>query len=141
MVIKNKGMFFISLLVITTTYSWGQKVSQRLIGITNKSIKFRIIKTPTIILDSARVNLSQTLVDVVLSKSSEERVKKLKAEDWISLLSNSSTDWAANLCLYEIYKRDAVLLRADRGRGYWVNCCKEKDIVYWRSLFKTLQLQ
>ena len=99
----------------------------------NKSIKFRVIHTPTKLLDSNKIEISQTLIEVYLPKSSLKKIESLKLTDWIELLSDVNTDWATCLYLYDRYKRDASQLDIKGGRKFWVRCCKKHDIIYWEE--------
>lgn len=119
------------LLIFFCINIYAQSFKQKKI-INNKTLSFKVIRTPTKILDSNKVELSQTLIKVYFKKGIEKKIKGLQFEEWISLLSDEDTDWAANLCLYDIYKRDASFLKIDKGRSYWKKCCKENDLAFWK---------
>ncbi len=61
----------------------------------------------------------------------------LNAKEIIKYLYDDETDWAANLLLYQIYKKDAWLIYSlVKSRDIWVECCKNEDIKYWEDLLK-----
>jgi len=97
----------------------------------NDSIKFTILKTQTKLLDSNKVSLSQEFIKVKLSDSEKRKFRKMKPAQWLILLNDDKTDWAANLCLYDLYKKDAAVFKIVRTREQWRKCCKEQDIIFW----------
>jgi len=106
--------------------------------IDNKNIEYRIIKTPTILLDSNRVELSKTYISVVLTDSARSKLKCISYNEWMTLLFDKYTDWAANLCLHDVFKKDAPLYRLDMNREKWIDCCNLVDIKYWKVNLRSL---
>jgi len=104
--------------------------------VNNKEVNYRIFKTPTRFLDSNKIILSETLVKVLTKQSVRRKISKLKYEDWMRLLDNENTDWAANIWLYDINKKDATILQVYGDRLSWVSCCRLNDIDYWTKVLK-----
>jgi hypothetical protein len=102
----------------------------------NNSINYRIIISPTMLLDSNRIEISRTLVKVVLSKSQRNKIKKFSYEEWIVLLKNNYSDWAANLCLYDIFERDASFFNDVDSRDIWIKRSKSADVTYWEDYLR-----
>jgi hypothetical protein len=102
--------------------------------INNATIQYSELRTGFKLIDSNKVELAQYFIEVELSDSLRNEIKKLAYKDWIALLCDVNTDWAANLCLYDLYKRDAVVARLFlKKRSEWIKCCKAKEIEYWKS--------
>lgn len=68
----------------------------------------------------------------IKSEKMWERFKLIKVEEWLCLLTNQATDWAANLILYQLHERDALLFKKIKKREDWVKGMKERDIAYWK---------
>jgi len=49
-------------------------------------------------------------VRVKLSADEDSLIRTIKKEQWMQLLQNSATDYAANALLYSLYNRDAIVL-------------------------------
>ena len=68
------------------------------------------------------------------------RVKLTPKQDsrraWLSLLNDETTDYAANILLYYIYNRDAIVLLYNRSIREWRAAMKEDDILYWEQKLK-----
>ena len=61
------------------------------------------------------------------------RIKVLAAEQWLCLLNNPKSDWAANLILYQLYEKDAILFSKIKKREDWIGFRKDEDIEYWKT--------
>lgn len=129
----NKNLILIIASAIFFICCQAQPALQKTEFPNNKAIKFRIITTPIKLLDSNRIEPSQTLVEVYIDQNIKSGFEKLSYEDWIKLLSDENTDWAANLFLYDFYKRDASYLEVRKGRKFWKRCCKESEVVFWKK--------
>lgn len=73
------------------------------------------------------VDLSQTQIGIV---------KKIDYATWMMLLNDDKTDWAANLILYYLYDRDAILFSLGKKRDAWCVVQKHDDIQYWMRTIK-----
>ena len=60
-------------------------------------------------------------------------IRTIKKEQWLQLLQNSATDYAANALLYSLYNRDAIVLLCHRDIEDWRMSMKEDDINYWKG--------
>lgn len=69
-------------------------------------------------------------VCVKLSADEDSLIRTIKKEQWMQLLQNSATDYAANALLYSLYNRDAIVLLAHRDIEDWRMSMKEDDINY-----------
>ena len=67
------------------------------------------------------------------SLNNRKKLKKVKINDWMVLLESKNTDWAANLYLYSLFKRDATQFEVVKTKEEWRNCCKEKDLEFWKK--------
>ena len=76
-------------------------------------------------------------VRVKLTDKQKSIVKKIEKEMWRHLLSDKKTDFAANLILYDIYDKDAILLF---GLGNnirdWRKNLKRDDTLFWLKKLK-----
>ena len=64
-------------------------------------------------------------------------VKSIKKDEWIELLLNNKTDWAANLILYDLYERNAVVFNTViKSRKDWVTVSKDTDVSYWEEFLR-----
>lgn len=101
--------------------------------IDNNRINWRIITIPASFPDSNTIQISQTLIEVDIPTSVRNELLKYTYEDWVILLSGTSTDFAANLSLYDLSKRDASFFDPGIKRDTWRKCCKETDIKFWKK--------
>ena len=64
-------------------------------------------------------------------------IKSINKEEWIKLLLNNKTDWAANLILYDLYKKNAVVFNTViKSRKDWINVSKDTDVSYWKEFIR-----
>lgn len=64
-------------------------------------------------------------------------IKQINRNQWMRLLKDSKSDWAANIILYSMYKRSAGIFRvAVKTRDNWVENNMKADIAYWDSFLK-----
>lgn len=75
-------------------------------------------------------------VIVELNKKHNSIVKKISKESWLKLLNNNCTDFAANLLLYSMYNKDALILSKNDSIESWRKYLKEDDLVYWSKHLK-----
>jgi hypothetical protein len=103
----------------------------------NSSIKYQILYIGPQLLDSSKATPSKYLIRVRLNNSERKTVKSFDKAEWIKLLLNDKSDWAANLTLYDLYHKDAILYNTViKSRADWVRVNKEKDISYWKTFLK-----
>ena len=54
---------------------------------------------------------------------------------WVTHLSDSTSDWATNLILYDLYKKDAMQFVYFKDRERWLSI-KNEEINYWKETLK-----
>ena len=84
------------------------------------------------------VPISNICYRVVVSLREEEEniVKKINREEWIFLLQQNTSDWAANLILYGLYDKDAFILSRNNSKELWKQYLKLDDVKYWDRIIK-----
>ena len=75
-------------------------------------------------------------VCIKLSNKEDSIIKTIKRETWLSLLQDSTTDYATNALLYSLYERDAIVLLYHRDINDWRLSMKESDLIYWKKHIK-----
>lgn len=75
-------------------------------------------------------------VRVKLTPKQDSIIVRMKRREWLSLLNDETTDYAANILLYYIYNRDAIVLLYNRSIREWRAAMKEDDILYWEQKLK-----
>ena len=73
--------------------------------------------------------IETNIKDVVLWK----RIKSLPTEQWLCLLNNPKSDWVANLILYQLYEKEAILFSQIKKREDWIGFRRDEDIAYWKT--------
>lgn len=64
-------------------------------------------------------------------------IKDIKRDQWLSLLRNDQSDWAANIILYSLYKKRAsIFWTAVKTRQDWIKKSRKDDLNYWESFLK-----
>lgn len=103
--------------------------------INNKTLSYKIIKTPVTLLDSNKTQFPQTFIQLSLTKDEESEMHKLTSKDWRMLLSNNKSDWAANICLYHIFNKDASNFDIFKTEQEWRKFYKKDDVLFWENQF------
>jgi hypothetical protein len=103
----------------------------------NSSIKFVVVrKSSELTSDSTFIPVTY-LIKTNISNKERELVKKINKKRWIKFLTNEKTDWAANLILYDINKKDAISYASViKNREDWLIVGKSKDLEYWEKKLK-----
>ena len=52
------------------------------------------------------------------------------------MLNDKKTDFAANLLLYQLYEREAIVLLHYNNAPEWRQAMKENDLHYWQQTLK-----
>ena len=102
--------------------------------IDNRTIKYKIMKvacdTCVPIRDIGyRVRIS-------LSAREDSLIRHISKGQWLSMLSSKQTDFAANLLLYRLYERDALVLLYVKNASDWRLSMKADDLHYWQQTLK-----
>ncbi|MBS1690051.1 MAG: signal recognition particle [Bacteroidetes bacterium] len=69
-----------------------------------------------------------------LYKNQYKTIKNINAKEWLRLLNQKSTDFAANIILYSIYDKDATVISAFATPEKWRRVLKDDDLKYWESI-------
>jgi hypothetical protein len=102
----------------------------------NDSLKYNLFRPNLKLVDSNVVEISPTRVEVVLRNADRKKLENLKRSEWIKLLSDEKTDWAANIFLYDITKKDASTFEVVQNKEAWRKCCKANDLDFWKKTLK-----
>ena len=100
----------------------------------NKNIEYNIGLTSTKLYNDSVV-LSKYIV-VVNSENAKKALISLSKNEILTLLKDRRSDWATNLLLYDLYKRDATLLSIFRNEKSWRKFLSLKDLAYWESYLR-----
>ncbi len=130
----QKIYLFISLITLLRVQ---QAEGQKVLPADNLSIRFTVLRTSLQLLDSNRVSPSRNMIQVEMSDTVKIQLKALPKTVWMDWLQNKSTDWAANLILYDLYQKDAFLYwNIIKKRSDWMLAAKEDDLAYWSNTLK-----
>jgi hypothetical protein len=132
---KIRYKIIVILLLSISSYAMCQS-KKVLFLINNDSIKYELLRPSTSLYDSNRIEIEETRVSVILPTSIKKKLLRCNKNEWIKLLENSSTDWAANLCLYDIFLRDALIFVNVKNKEAWRACCKSNDIYFWKDFLE-----
>ena len=123
--------------IICLTVFFPKVFSQEDSSINNNTIKYSYRSTTTKIEVANSKNntfpVEIILIQVQLAPEIRNRVLKFSYNEWMNLLGDKATDWAANLCLYDIYQKDAMNIELLSDKYRWARCCRSTDIAYWRT--------
>ena len=124
--------FFFILFMLFSLKSFSQIDTTNLFN--NDSIKYTIVKVSEKG-NSSLVKVSFHYIKIDISKELKKYLFKLDDGFWLKHLSNETSDWATNLLLYYLYRRDAIVfLRIYTDREKWLRR-KNEDIAYWEGFF------
>ena len=70
-----------------------------------------------------------------LTENQIKLASMLTFNDWLLLLNNKKSDWAANLVLYQIFDKDAIPLYHIGNRARWLKYLKKEDLAFWKQTF------
>jgi hypothetical protein len=128
-------MKLLTLFLVLFSTSFGQSRnthnSEKIYSINNKKIKYSIVLMSCDTCVPIR-NIGYRVI-VKLKSSEIKTLKKLNKKTWMKLLQNKNSDFAANLLLYKIYSKDALLLSKNESIDEWREFLKKEDIDYWAS--------
>ncbi len=75
-------------------------------------------------------------VRISLSAKEDSIIKLINKRQWLSMLNDKKTDFAANLLLYRLYEREAIVLLHYNNAPEWRQAMKENDLHYWQQTLK-----
>lgn len=75
-------------------------------------------------------------VRISLSAKEDSIIKHISKRQWLSMLNDKKTDFAANLLLYQLYEREAIMFLQIKDASDWRLAMKENDLHYWQQTLK-----
>jgi len=102
----------------------------------NNSIKFQVYRASLYVIGENKVTDPKFLIVVTKKTSDVKKLKEISREDWLAALNNPKYDWAANLLLYEMYKKDATAFEVVKTREQWLDGHKKTDVEFWQNELK-----
>lgn len=102
--------------------------------INNRTIKYNIL---LVACDTcAPIHDIGYRVRISLSAKEDSIIKHISKGQWLSMLNDKKTDFAANLLLYRLYEREAIVLLHYNNAPEWRQAMKENDLHYWQQTLK-----
>ncbi len=101
--------------------------------ITNNKIKYEIVLVACDTCVPIR-NIGYR-INLVMTARQKAIIEKINDETWLKLLENPSKDFAADIILYSLYKKDAIIFFEYKDVYDWKRARKQKDARYWKKLF------
>ena len=102
--------------------------------INNRTIKYNIL---LVACDTcAPIHDIGYRVRISLSAKEDSIIKHISKRQWLSLLNDKKTDFAANLLLYQLYEREAIMFLQIKDASDWRLAMKDDDLYYWRRTLK-----
>ncbi|MEL6848372.1 MAG: hypothetical protein AAFP92_07630 [Bacteroidota bacterium] len=95
----------------------------------NEDIEFEIIRISANLF-TRPPSPSKYIVEVSLSDKKLNEASVFTTTEWLTLLDDPTTDWAANLVLYAMSEKDAFLY-VNLTEKDWRLVRREEDIKYW----------
>ena len=132
------GKFFlyqISLIIFLSgkVYSQCDSFEHRIFK--NDSIKFTIVFVSPSVADPKR-KMSGRYVQLNMAKECEMLLLKKDFAFWMRHLTNEKEDWATNLVLYYLYRKDATAIAyLFSTREKWLKI-KKDEVKYWSQKLK-----
>jgi len=120
---KKHFIYFLFFVLIYPNISKGQDIK----WISNDSIKFDVVFSDGIF-QKPKDYIYPTNLTVIKKQS----LDSINYNQWLILLADTNTDWAANLLLYYMYQKDAFLFVANTNRKEWLHDKKDDD-EYWKD--------
>ena len=102
--------------------------------INNRTIKYNIL---LVACDTcAPIHDIGYRVRISLSAKEDSIIKHISKRQWLSMLNDKKTDFAANLLLYQLYEREAIMFLQIKDASDWRLALKDDDLYYWRRTLK-----
>lgn len=102
--------------------------------IDNRTIKYKIMKVAC----DTCVPITDIgyRVQISLSAHEDSLISHISKVQWLNMLGSERTDFAANLLLYRLYEREAIVLLHYNNAPEWRQAMKENDLHYWQQTLK-----
>jgi len=127
----NKIRIYITILLLALFCLKGFSQVESVLN--NDSIKYRTLRT-SFHFETPKIAVpSKTLIQIIMDSTTRAKIKSYTYSEWMNLLRDKKTDWAANLCLYDFYELNASDFDLWQNRNRWAQCCKPDDIAYWKK--------
>ena len=102
--------------------------------INNRTIKYNIL---LVACDTcAPIHDIGYRVRISLSAKEDSIIKHISKRQWLGMLNDKKTDFAANLLLYQLYEREAIMFLQIKDASDWRLAMKDDDLYYWRRTLK-----
>jgi hypothetical protein len=101
----------------------------------SSNLEYELARTNASLQDDGTFQPAKTIVVVDLSDSAKVLINSLGVKEWIELLHNDKTSYKANMILYSLYRKDAIVYYGrDINVKEWLQGESRKvDIVYWEN--------
>lgn len=128
-----KNYLFLFIMIILSSNTFCQSYLTDSTYLKNDSIKYEIVFKTRSILSQKHDKKIGYYIDLDIPKPIKQKLIKKDSIFWINKLSDETSDWAANLVLYYIFDREAVLIKAvENDRTKWMKI-RTNEIEYWRK--------
>lgn len=97
----------------------------------NSTLDYSVYRTSLFQTGSDEIVKPDVFIQVNLSDEVRDLYKKMTSQQIQSALSDSKTDWAINLFLYELYKKSATKFLVIKNREDWLKGEKAEDVKFW----------
>ena len=129
--------YFLIILFRTTSVTLRARINNQdtntLSFISNSKIKYEIVLAACDTCVPIR-NIGYR-INLVMTAKQKTIIKKINSKLWLELLDNPKKDFAANIILYYLYKKDAIIFFEYKDIYDWKHVRKQKDVRYWKKLF------
>jgi hypothetical protein len=120
--------FLLALFMITSSQAQEEKFFREF---NNSTLDYGVYRTSLFQTGSDEIIKPDVFIQVNLSDEVRNLYKKLTIQQIQFALSDSKTDWAINLFLYELYKKSATKFLVIKNREDWLKGEKAEDIKFW----------
>ena len=134
---ESQMKYILIILFIATSVTLRARINNQgtntLSFITNNKIKYEIVLVACDTCVPIR-NIGYR-INLVMTARQKAIIEKINDETWLKLLENPSKDFATNIILYSLYKKDAIIFFEYKDVYDWKRARKQKDARYWKKLF------
>ncbi|MES2777610.1 MAG: hypothetical protein V4722_25750 [Bacteroidota bacterium] len=115
-----------------------QVVGQVRLPVNNMTVRYGFRRYSMQLLDSNKATPSKCVIEVAIPTKQKAKLKLVSSQQWLQWLKSDSTDWAANLILYDLYQRDAdIYYGVIKNKKDWLLVGKESEIDYWNRFLES----